>query len=336
MLITILYIACASLIVSPQRVHAVVFPTPTSFTKGWHPLSFSSDYTGKPRQVDFVDTKLVLWKGRDEFLVRADVCPHQGAMLSCGTVNDGCIQCPYHGLNIGPYDNAFNDDCKDVIGKCIEHQGIVWWSRDPTESVDTVPHCADFSENMGKVEHTQLTTTVESSFSDAFKNSMDFHHAAWVHKNTFGNQAGEPTSITERWTSPEQHTLEGEFLYGSNDMYGLYTGGTTTNVHVYSKPSTTYNIVRGNGKFMIIHVAMRAVAETRTMWFLQSMSNFVPPGPLGKFVLDKMVRKVALGEDAQQLKNMAPDAVKQTESFRFQLPLDGIYNTWNDSYMNEQ
>jgi phenylpropionate dioxygenase-like ring-hydroxylating dioxygenase large terminal subunit len=35
-------------------------------------------------------------------LVAPDRCPHRGAPLSAGTVEDGCLVCPYHGWRFGP------------------------------------------------------------------------------------------------------------------------------------------------------------------------------------------------------------------------------------------
>ena len=32
----------------------------------------------------------------------ADQCAHRGAALSLGTVRDGCVRCPFHGLQFDP------------------------------------------------------------------------------------------------------------------------------------------------------------------------------------------------------------------------------------------
>ncbi len=320
------------------RNEAVIFPTPTSATGGWHPLTFVKKMNiYAPTKIEFVDQNYVLWKGKnDEYLMRPDVCPHQGSKLSAGTLEDGCIKCSYHGLKIGPYKEASKHcNTKDVVvGRCVESQGILWWTSDKKISEDTIPFCEKLESNPN-IPITRFEIEIEASFSDCFKNSMDFHHAAWVHKNTFGNYAGEPDIVAERWNTKGE--LEGNFMYGSNEVYTQYTGGTTDNSHVYCEPSTTYNIVNGkDGRFMIIHVAMRAVKEDRTRWLLTAASNFVPNGPIGTAILNKMARRVAIEEDGLQLSRMASDEEKEKYSFRFTLPLDTIYAGWNKKYENAE
>tara|TARA_B100001142_G_scaffold296730_1_gene318634 strand:+ start:9892 stop:11745 length:1854 start_codon:yes stop_codon:yes gene_type:complete len=287
----------------------------------------------RPQKIEFVDANYVLWKGKNEYHMRPDVCPHQGALLSEGTLEDNCIKCSYHGLKIGPYKEAFNTKSKEVQGKCVLKQGILWWAYNKNEDKSTIPFCEKLekSEHEKKIPITRFSIDIEASFSDCFKNSMDFHHAAWVHKNTFGNYAGEPDLVAERWNTKGE--LEGNFLYGSNDVYAKYTGGETDNSHVYCEPSTTYNIVNGKeGKFMIIHAAMRAITQEKTKWFVTAASNFVPSGPIGRAILEKMAKKVAIEEDGKQLAKMASDAEKKKHAFKFTLPLDTIYAGWNKKY----
>ena len=310
----------------------IIFPSPLSSTKGWHPVGFEHTmYNNVPKRVEFIDENYVLWKGKDEYHMRPDVCPHQGAKLSKGTIEDNCIKCSYHGLKIGPYKEAHKDKhSKEVHGICKTHQGIIWWSNDKKESTEVIPHCEKFAENPN-IPMTRFSIDLEAGFSDCFKNSMDFHHAAWVHKNTFGNYAGEPDLVAERWNTKGE--LEGNFLYGSNQVYAQYTGGETDNSHVYCEPSTTYNIVNGkDGKFMVIHVAMRSISKYKTKWYVTAASNFVPSGPIGTAILYNMARKVAIEEDGKQLANMATDEEKEKHAFRFTLPLDTIYAGWNKKY----
>ena len=302
----------------------IIFPSPLSITKGWHPLMFEKDYINKPISIDFIDTKLVLWKGKDKYHVHKDVCPHQGALLSKGEIVENCIQCPYHGVLVGPYNEA-HPVAKKSYGICKSHQGIIWWTKEDTENI---PNCDAL--DIPNVARAQVELDIETSFSDCFKNSMDFHHAGWVHKNTFGNYLGEPDFVKEKWSRKGE--LVGSFVYNSNEVYERYTGAQTNNAHVFCKPSTTYNIVKGMGNFMVIHLAMRSITPDKTRWFLTSSSNYLPANLVGNFILEQMVRKVAFTEDKNQLDNMASDSLKSEESFKIDLALDGIYSEWNKVY----
>jgi len=316
-----------------KTVLSIVFPTPTSKTPGWHPLAFEHEHIshGLSQRIEFVDSNYVLWKSGDKYHMRPDICPHQGAKLSNIPVTpDGCITCSYHGLKIGPNSESFKA-CRETFGRCKVSQGIIWWTPVKGTGSDKIPFCDKLEEEEKTTSITRFSTDIEGSFSDCFKNSMDFHHAAFVHQDTFGNYAGEPDLIYERWNT--KGDLEGNFLYGSNDIYAKYTGGETGNSHVYCEPSTTYNIVTGkDGKFMIIYAAMRAITPTKTRWFLISCSNFVPSGYVGRIILERMTKKVANEEDGKQLRNMATDEEKIEHSFKFTLPLDSIYGAWNKKY----
>jgi phenylpropionate dioxygenase-like ring-hydroxylating dioxygenase large terminal subunit len=43
----------------------------------------------------------VIWRGDRGLLAAPDSCPHMGARLSDGFVRDGCVVCPWHGLELG-------------------------------------------------------------------------------------------------------------------------------------------------------------------------------------------------------------------------------------------
>ena len=175
--------------------------------------------------IDFKDTKLILWRGKDKYHVHKNVCPHQGALLSNGEIVDNCIQCPYHGILIGPYKEA-HPKAKKSYGVCKIQQGIIWWTK---EDVEKIPYCAALE--IPNVARAQVQLDIETSFSDCFKNSMDFHHAGWVHKNTFGNYLGEPDIVKENWNNKGE--LIGNFVYRSNQVYEKYTGAETNNAHVF-------------------------------------------------------------------------------------------------------
>lgn len=56
----------------------------------WHPVALASDLDSQPLAVRLLECDVVLWRD-DEAAVHAwaDQCPHRGARLSLGRVQDG-------------------------------------------------------------------------------------------------------------------------------------------------------------------------------------------------------------------------------------------------------
>ena len=63
----------------------------------WVDLGSSADVGDALRRVEVDGTPVVLARLGDEVLAAVDRCPHRGAPLSAGTVEHGCLVCPYHG-----------------------------------------------------------------------------------------------------------------------------------------------------------------------------------------------------------------------------------------------
>ena len=208
--------------------------TPTLLSKGWLPLGFSREFTASPRRVDVLGaderdkdaSALVVWRplGREAF-VRHDVCPHLGAVLSSSArpLKDGCLRCGYHGVSVGP--GAKHAVARDAFGKTAERNGILWWTHDPEEASD--PLCEELRECERRPDTTlsRFKMRVRASFGDCFRNSMDLHHAGWLHASTFGNRAEDPRGATTTTAGDEMRV---QFEYVSNDARDV-TGDTTAN-----------------------------------------------------------------------------------------------------------
>jgi nitrite reductase/ring-hydroxylating ferredoxin subunit len=52
---------------------------------------------GRPRSVEVASTKIVLVRQSGTVYALANACTHRGAPLSDGSMEDGCIRCPWHG-----------------------------------------------------------------------------------------------------------------------------------------------------------------------------------------------------------------------------------------------
>jgi phenylpropionate dioxygenase-like ring-hydroxylating dioxygenase large terminal subunit len=63
----------------------------------WYVVADAADVADAPMGVTVLGENFVLWRGPDGDVSGApDRCPHREAPLSKGTVNGGCLVCPYH------------------------------------------------------------------------------------------------------------------------------------------------------------------------------------------------------------------------------------------------
>jgi phenylpropionate dioxygenase-like ring-hydroxylating dioxygenase large terminal subunit len=109
----------------------------------WYPVCYSSQLTGKPKQITLLGEKIVLIrdgvKNRGTAYALKDRCPHRGVPLSEGNQQfPGTISCPYHGwtfdLATGELKAVITDGPESPIcGKVtqptyevVERLGMVW------------------------------------------------------------------------------------------------------------------------------------------------------------------------------------------------------------------
>ncbi|HEY7627946.1 MAG TPA: Rieske (2Fe-2S) protein, partial [Ilumatobacteraceae bacterium] len=73
-----------------------------AIVNAWHPVARSVDIVTEPVAVTLLGQQVVLWRTPSgAVLAAADRCPHRQAPLSEGTIEAGCLVCPYHGWTFG-------------------------------------------------------------------------------------------------------------------------------------------------------------------------------------------------------------------------------------------
>jgi nitrite reductase/ring-hydroxylating ferredoxin subunit/putative sterol carrier protein len=92
-----------------RRIVGARFPFP-SFPHGWYVIAFSSDIApGEVRTVHYFGDDIVLFRGQSGVVQALDkTCPHLGAHLGGGHVEDDCLRCPFHAWRF------------DASGRCVE------------------------------------------------------------------------------------------------------------------------------------------------------------------------------------------------------------------------
>jgi phenylpropionate dioxygenase-like ring-hydroxylating dioxygenase large terminal subunit len=172
----------------------------------WYVILYSEQVkTRRPTGVQRLGEKLVLWRDSQTGLVHclADRCTHRGASLSHGWLENGCVRCPFHGLQFAgdgrcvriPANGAFAEVPNRYANRTYpvrEAHGLIWlfWG-DRQENLPPLP----FFENL---DDTRLTfgrciDPWRCHYSRCIENQLDVVHLPFVHKTTIGR--GQATVV---------------------------------------------------------------------------------------------------------------------------------------------
>jgi len=98
----------------------------------WCPVAERDAVAKGPVRVELADDDIVVFKTATGTPAALQAhCPHRGMLLSCGTVHDDVITCPYHGWSFDRYGRGTNAAGQDR-GQCAvsydthEAFGLVW------------------------------------------------------------------------------------------------------------------------------------------------------------------------------------------------------------------
>lgn len=161
----------------------------------WYVVAEGADVTEAPCAVTLLGRDLVVWRAGSGALVAApDRCPHREAPLSAGTVDDGCLVCPYHGWKF-----ADEGRCVEVpssgAGRPVppaahlavvhvqERYGLVWICLgDPASDIPSM--AADEDASYRRINSgVDVWSTSATRMTDNF---LDISHFPYVHVGTLG------------------------------------------------------------------------------------------------------------------------------------------------------
>lgn len=191
----------------------------------WYACEFSSSVTSKPKQIQMLNEKFVLYRNaQGQVVALKDQCPHRGAALSLGWIEDGCIRCPYHGWK-------FQAD-----GKCIDIP-----SNQPGVSIPRISHVDTYAVqekygfvwvfygDLSKAEHFLIPllpefedpnlrpifyeSKVNAHYTRTIENAIDFAHISVVHSGSFGNGFEREQKIEEYEVTNEAWGANANILF---------------------------------------------------------------------------------------------------------------------------
>jgi phenylpropionate dioxygenase-like ring-hydroxylating dioxygenase large terminal subunit len=174
-----------------------VLCTNPAMRDAWYAVARSVDVGAAPVGVTLLATAVVLYRSATGTIVAApDRCPHREAPLSRGTIDGGCLVCPYHGWSFGD-----GGRCTAVPSAAegvpppprahlatfatAERYGLVWLCvGTPRGEVPVVPEEDDPAFR-------RINTPVDvwrTSATRMTDNFLDITHFPWVHVGSFGRR----------------------------------------------------------------------------------------------------------------------------------------------------
>ena len=176
----------------------------------WHPVAQSSEVVDAPLSVQLLNEAVVLWRNADgQTQAFVDRCPHRGARLSMGRVENGHLECPYHGWQFTsggqcikvPAMPDFTPSASQRV-KAFEVQeayGLVWVRLEAGDSQLPV-FAAESDEHLRKVNCGPYD--VAASAPRIIENFLDMSHFGFVHEGWLGSRDATAIAAYKVETTP--------------------------------------------------------------------------------------------------------------------------------------
>lgn len=283
-----------------------------SFFKYWHCVGINNniDYS-KPYKYNVGELPLVLWQDtKGNLISTVNICKHMGATIDKGAVIDGCIQCPYHG---------FEYTKNDKFGETIIHEGKIFWSYEPKNSIPTKIPGFDFYN----FEHSILQIDMDAGMNDCAYNTMDLNHPEFVHTGIFGFGTSEKPKDVKTFKYEDRVAIYFKYKAKKTIQFFHKYEQETDNQNVFVYPSSGWSKVTTNSaNKLIIGFNFLPISENKTRWFITIIHNYYKATSFEKEIFTFLTKQI-LNQDRNQMKiQMKDNKLKELVMFKKYLQND--------------
>ncbi len=186
------------------------------YTKNcWYVACTPDEFAEKPLGRQICGERIAFYRNTDGKVGAVeDFCPHRGAPLSLGYVEDGGLVCGYHGLKMGADGKTISMPKQRVGGfPCVksypveERYGFVWvWTGDASlANPDDIPHLewavSDEWAYGGGLYH------INCDYKLMIDNLMDLTHETYVHSSSIGQKEIDEAPVRTKVVDGEVQTV---------------------------------------------------------------------------------------------------------------------------------
>ncbi|KPQ36362.1 MAG: ring-hydroxylating dioxygenase 2Fe-2S subunit [Phormidium sp. OSCR] len=303
--------------------------------RDWHPVAEAIE-PGTVRSVKLLEREFVIWRCGDRILAWDDRCPHRGARLSGGTVEDRGLRCPYHGL-------VFNSQgtCVEVPASpgwtpssqlCLSaypaelRYGLVWLSLNPDADPKTIPSFPEWSD-LNYRKFLCGAYRFRASPLRVMENFLDVSHFPFVHDGLLGDRIHtEVPDYQVHWDDQGLSIKDVQIWQPNPD--GTAQGATVTyNYHAPTPLSAWFEKLSGDRRLTIFFAICPLEPELAIgwMWIAMNYGSEIPQAELHGFQ-DRVVR-----QDIPIVESQHPKRLPLTLSQEGHLPSDRAsiaYRQW--------
>ena len=164
----------------PRFIEAALAHASGKDAGGWYVLGAREAFFGSgPFKAQVAGRRFVLWRKAGDALVAApESCPHLGASLAEGRVEDGRIVCPWHGLKLD--DRGFRG------WRCVpaHDDGVLVWVRLETDG-ETPTDLPVLAPRPRRFIAATIAHEARCEPEDIIANRLDPWHGAHFHPHSF-------------------------------------------------------------------------------------------------------------------------------------------------------
>ena len=206
----------------------------------WYACEFSSSVTDKPKQILMLNQRFVLYRNSQKQVVALkDQCPHRGAALSLGWVEDGCIRCPYHGWQFQAdgrcIDIPANQPGVPIPKKAFvetypvqEKYGFIWLFYGDLAAAERYPLPTLPEYLFSNLRPVHFECMEHANYARIMEANIDFAHVIAIHKKSFGQRIPLHKTIQyqveeDEWSAVA--SLDYKSLGNSKSLLNFLLGG---------------------------------------------------------------------------------------------------------------
>lgn len=253
----------------------------------WYPLMSMKEAKKKNiHKVHIMDRPMVCYDNRNQsFVLHTDICPHQGASLSKGWINEfGHIQCPYHGFefcegmfckipNPSLSLQKFKSKTQLPMYPVKQFQDTLFFFPDSRLKVNDTPFFPpeEYDESFRSISGSRI---VNKDYMSVCENLLDMLHISYVH--SFGSTF-TPLPYMIRSMHKDERSGRTEFHYQPRDMTISRQIGKVTTVIVqneYHLPTNTITRVFAGPVIKTVFTRSLPISSKKTLLFWKVYRNF--------------------------------------------------------------